>query len=269
MSALRRWAWWLLVAGAVAALAAFDPRETHGPPWSNPGNWIHWCSQTGPGYALFAFGRQLLMACGLYLLALGLMAALARWRGWGGAFRAVTVLCPRTLRSLVLGSVGVAGVASLAVAAVAGDAGASIAPPPPVLRSLPPTPSTARPASSPPSTHIPNASSNSNPPATHPAASPVTLPAPPPSAGTSPTFSGTEPQLPATWTVRPGDSLWRIAEQTLGEASGREASDADVARYCSWIVELNRSSLPNPANPNLIFPGDLIRLPALPNPGGN
>lgn len=60
-------------------------------------------------------------------------------------------------------------------------------------------------------------------------------------------------------TVRPGDSLWRIAEATLRE-HGLPASDADVAAYWPRIHDANRA-LVGP-DPHLVRPGVPLVLPA-------
>lgn len=62
------------------------------------------------------------------------------------------------------------------------------------------------------------------------------------------------------WRVRPGDSLWSIAEATAGGPPAR------VAAYWAELVNLNRPHLPDPADPSLLFPGDIVVLP--PNLGG-
>lgn len=60
-------------------------------------------------------------------------------------------------------------------------------------------------------------------------------------------------------TVRPGDSLWRIAEATLRE-QGRSPTDADVAAYWPRIHDANRA-LVGP-DPHLVRPGVPLVLPA-------
>lgn len=66
-------------------------------------------------------------------------------------------------------------------------------------------------------------------------------------------------------TVRPGDSLWRIAESTLRE-HGLPAGDADVAAYWPRIHDANRV-LVGP-DPHLVRPGVPLVLPA-PDPQEN
>jgi nucleoid-associated protein YgaU len=63
-----------------------------------------------------------------------------------------------------------------------------------------------------------------------------------------------------TVVVRPGDSLWSIAEEALLDLNG-QAEDRDVVRYWRRVVEANRSALTDPANPDLIFAGQVIALP--------
>jgi nucleoid-associated protein YgaU len=62
-------------------------------------------------------------------------------------------------------------------------------------------------------------------------------------------------------TLAPGDHLWAVAERTLAAAQDRRPPEREVVRYWRSLVELNRSDLPDPADPDLVFPGDVIRLP--------
>ena len=82
-------------------------------------------------------------------------------------------------------------------------------------------------------------------------AAPAPAPTPPPPAA-------------ATITLAPGDHLWSVAARTLAAAWGRPAGDREVAPYWRLLVDLNRSSLPNPSDPDLVFPGEVIRLPPVP-----
>lgn len=71
-------------------------------------------------------------------------------------------------------------------------------------------------------------------------------------------------QRPTTWTAVPGDHLWHIAEATLTDSWGRPPTDGEVAPYWTGLVEANRDVLVDPANPDLIHPGQTFRLPAPP-----
>jgi nucleoid-associated protein YgaU len=53
--------------------------------------------------------------------------------------------------------------------------------------------------------------------------------------------------------VRPGDSFWSIAED---EAEG------DVASYWRALIDANRDRLVDPGNPDLLYPEQVLRLPA-------
>jgi hypothetical protein len=63
--------------------------------------------------------------------------------------------------------------------------------------------------------------------------------------------------------VAEGDNLWTIARDRLAKVSGRpadELSEREVARYWLDVVDTNRASLRS-GNPDLIFPGEIIKLP--------
>ena len=68
------------------------------------------------------------------------------------------------------------------------------------------------------------------------------------------------------WTAGPGDHLWHVAETTLAGAWGRAPSDAEVAPYWQQVVDANRDGLPDPGNPDLILPGQVLRVPPPPPP---
>jgi hypothetical protein len=74
------------------------------------------------------------------------------------------------------------------------------------------------------------------------------------------------PAVPAeaTTTLAPGDHLWSVAARTLAAAWGRPPAEREVAPYWRLVVERNRAELPNPDDPDLVFPGEVVRLPPLP-----
>ncbi|MFV9673546.1 MAG: LysM peptidoglycan-binding domain-containing protein, partial [Acidimicrobiia bacterium] len=63
----------------------------------------------------------------------------------------------------------------------------------------------------------------------------------------------------ATYTVEPGDSLWRIAALVLRSGGAGEPSSAEIARFWPAIYEANRTLVGD--NPNLIFPGQRLLIP--------
>jgi nucleoid-associated protein YgaU len=64
-----------------------------------------------------------------------------------------------------------------------------------------------------------------------------------------------------TWTVRPGDHFWVIAEATLAQSLGRQPADGETAGYWRRLVETNQGRLADPSNPDLLFTGQVIELP--------
>jgi len=63
--------------------------------------------------------------------------------------------------------------------------------------------------------------------------------------------------------VHPGDNLWLIARAALTPATGRPPDERAVARYWLAVIDANRATLRS-GNPNLIFPGEIVTLPARP-----
>lgn len=63
---------------------------------------------------------------------------------------------------------------------------------------------------------------------------------------------------PDSWLVEPGDHLWGIAAATVAERSGSEELVA-VASYWLKLIEANADTVGD--NPDLIHPGQVIRLP--------
>ena len=61
--------------------------------------------------------------------------------------------------------------------------------------------------------------------------------------------------------VVPGESLWSIAQDALAHRWDREPTDAEVHAYWREVIDANAEVLPDPDNPDLIFPGDQVRLP--------
>ena len=99
------------------------------------------------------------------------------------------------------------------------------------------------------------------------AAPPATavMPAPPAPAGTptAPAPTAVDPvRVADTWVIRSGDHLWYVAQTTLRDRIGVAPSDDDVSSYLAELIEANRDRLLVPANPDLVFAGQVIALPA-------
>ena len=52
----------------------------------------------------------------------------------------------------------------------------------------------------------------------------------------------------------------------MGAAWGWHPSDRQVSGYWLSVIAANRSRLPDPVDPSLLFPGDVILLPPPPAP---
>ncbi|MCH1452513.1 MAG: LysM peptidoglycan-binding domain-containing protein [Acidimicrobiales bacterium] len=90
------------------------------------------------------------------------------------------------------------------------------------------------------------------PPTAVPFESPGTNPAAPPADSTAPSTTG-------SWSVKPGDNLWVIAETVVAERSGTQTRGS-VAAYWGALLEANADRL---VDPDLIMPGQLLTLPPL------
>lgn len=66
----------------------------------------------------------------------------------------------------------------------------------------------------------------------------------------------------ASHRVTAGESLWSISRGALAEEWEREPTDTEVLAYWRRTIEHNRDRLADPDNPDLLFPGDEIMLPA-------
>ncbi len=88
-------------------------------------------------------------------------------------------------------------------------------------------------------------------------ASAVPIPAPEPGPALPPPEPPQAAQ-PTRHIVRPGENLWVIARNALPDAP-----EHDVARYWQAVIAANRATLRS-GNPALIFPGEVVVLPGLP-----
>ncbi len=247
------WLAWVALLLAVALGGGAVSRGVLAPPaLHDPGSWGEWVDGRMPLEAAFAVAALVVGILAWYLLAVTSLTVVARL--WG-ARRLLSVVEVLTLpvvshglhAALGLGLVG-SGVAGGAASIIDGPGSAvsiaavplaavAVAEPeeasdavddeadPPVMRLLPDEPPEE-----------------------------VEAPVTP----TSPTSeaSGSE------WEVRPGDHLWSVAERVLEEA-GAPGDDTDVARYWLHLIEANLERLADPANPDLIFPGQILALPSL------
>lgn len=219
-----RLAWVGVVATVVAACSLVGDGPLAAPPVA-PEGWAAWTAERTALEAAGALLRLAVLVTGGHLLALTALGALARVLGWWRAFGVVARWSPPVVR-WVLGA-GLAGALAVGPTAAAGAAS-----PPPTMVLVP----DGEPIPPPPPSAL------------------VPVPAPPPPP---------EPEA-RTVTLVPGDHLWSVAERTLATEQRRFPAEREVARYWRLLVELNRPDLPDPADPDLVFAGDVIRLPPVP-----
>lgn len=72
---------------------------------------------------------------------------------------------------------------------------------------------------------------------------------------------------PNRYEVVAGDNLWRIAEDTLATAWGRKPSAAEISLYWWELIDENLDRLRS-GDPDLIYPGEMLHLPARPKEAG-
>ncbi len=66
---------------------------------------------------------------------------------------------------------------------------------------------------------------------------------------------------PIEHVVASGESFWTIAADHVAADLGRTPSDPEVAGYWLDLIEANRAVLAHPDDPDLLYPGQVLRLP--------
>lgn len=74
------------------------------------------------------------------------------------------------------------------------------------------------------------------------------------------------PVTTGVWTVQAGDDFWHIATSTLTQRWKRAPSAAETDPYWRQLIDSNRALLADPSNPDLLFPGQVLSVPAPPSP---
>jgi len=68
--------------------------------------------------------------------------------------------------------------------------------------------------------------------------------------------------LPESVVVASGDHLWKISDRHLHATLSHNPTSAEVVPYWQRVIDANQSTLRS-GDPDLIFPGEVIRLPAV------
>ena len=237
-----------VLAGAIAlgstpALAA--------PPLTRPGELGDWAAARQPVEAAFAVLRVVVVALACYLLFVTVLAVVLRLGRAGRLVTAFDVLTLPWVRLIVQGALGV-GLVGATLAAVGSAAADPSANP---SRTF--TAADARLAASAPEhpragddllVRLPDV--ESGPPTMQQVDEPATVALAAPLAGEV--------------TLEAGDHLWSVADRALTDAWGRAPSDDELAPFWEQVVEANRDRLPDPANPDLVFPGEVVTVPPPP-----
>ena len=95
-----------------------------------------------------------------------------------------------------------------------------------------------------------------------PASAPAWTPTPAGPIDIAASPAPTSTARPTSVEVEPGDHLWSIAERHLTQLGTESPSVAAVTRYWIEVIETNRASLAS-GNPDLIYPGEIVMLPAI------
>jgi len=218
------------------------------PSLTDPSSWAAWAGARAPLEATFAVLAQLVVVLAWYLLAVTGLGLAARLWGGGRLVPVVDVLTLPLVRHSLHAAFGICLVVPTA---------AAIAPRPAVAVGV------AEPGAE---LDEPTDDEGTGPPVMR--LLPEQAPDEPPEADVIPVTpaSPTSERLATEWEVQPGDHLWSVAERALGQA-GATHGDGEVAQYWLRLIEANAGRLADPANPDLIFPGQFLTLPALSSSG--
>ena len=229
---------WVVLLGAAAAVLQLAGAALPSPPLGSPSRWSDWLSGRDPVVVAFSALRLLALGLAWYALVVTVAGALARLLAVAHLAAGLDRLTLPPLRRVLAATMSVGiGTASL------GPVAAGAAP---------------RPAA------VATAQGSTTTTTTAPADSLTMreLPAPGEAPGGEASVEpALEPSLERTWTVRPGECFWSIAEDVLATMLGRHPTVAEVVPYWRSLVETNRTALADRDNPDLVFPGQVFTVP--------
>lgn len=211
-------------------------------------DWRHlpeWLAATPSDDALVAVARVIGLGLTWWLLGSTLLYMVARVLRLPGLVRGFSWATPRSIRRLIDGLLAGSLVVGTTFGAGAAQAATQTSVPPPVY--------VPRPAGDGPVGTPAQASATT----TSTTATDVVMKVAPEAQTQPPKKNGLEGESTAasTYVVRPGDSLWRIAQRQVGGTS-----DGDIPGYWRRLVAVNRHRLAS-GNPDLIYPGEELVLP--------
>ena len=267
--------WAVAVGVVIVVLQRNGGGALRGPALGRPATWADWVHGRDPVTAAVALLRLGALAAAWYLLAAAFVGAVGRWARADRLVSQADRLTPAVVRRILAAAAGLsivtpvlagvgaplgpvaAAVADAAPASTSTSTSTATSTPPPTLTMHLLGPGDAATVPSSTTTIPPSPALASSPPMPPASAVPAAAAGPPdaPAAG-----GGDE----ATWTGRPGECFWSIADDVLARAWGRRPSDAEIVPYWHTLIELNRNRLADRANANLIFPSQVFVVPAPP-----
>lgn len=245
-------AWVGLLTAVIVGFSALGSGALAAPPLTEPSAWQAWARSRESVQVAFTLGRLAVIALAWYLLGVTVVGAAARLLRWGRAVRLADLLTVPAVRRLLQSALGVGlATAALTTLPAGGQAG-------------PRAPTAAA---------VELAEAREDALAVGGQAYALMRPLDGQAATESMQVLEDAPVQPGgrqatTWTVRPGEHFWAIAERVLTRAWGRSPSDAEVVPYWRQVIELNRVRLADPGNPDLVYPGQQFALPPPPPPPG-
>lgn len=266
MQFVRRWIpivlWVSACAGALALLWAVE--ETRfAPPPPNPAGWSRWASGRDVLDATAGVSRVLATVALGYLLFASVAHLLALAWGPAGLRRITARLSPAPVAALAATAVLGGSPLAAAMGSPGPHTGGDDDPggiPAPVMRVIDddaPGTATTTPTTTPTTTSTTTSTTMAtDTPVTEAGREAATSPPPPQAPGGS--TSGVQA---LDYTVTPGDNLWSIAHRRVRIGLGREPTEAEIRGYWLALIELNVPRMVEPGNPDLLLPGQELRLP--------
>ena len=237
---IRTVCWFAALAMTLFALRSLGEALT-GPPSTSLAGATRWIDREGPTTAAVWLARLAAETAAWYLLTLSLLHALGTATRFAAALRFAELLTFAGVSRLVCAGLGAGLVATTAISAV-----------PVAASSEAEEPGTAvmRP--------LDDGTTQPRPGAPAAPAAPVETDEHAPSAPT--------PPAPRRYTVVQGDSFWTIAETLLTDRWQRPPTDSEIDPYWRALVEANRHRLVDTEDEDLILPGQVFEIPAVPPP---